>query len=347
MSEKTFLAHVGTPHEGATPHSGRYKWGSGEDPYQHRFDLLVEIQKMKASGLYKNETEIAEALGYSSGELRAIKSNLIAEKRAADLSRILKMKERGESNIAIAEKMGMSEGKVRSMLKNQETEKDKQLKSTIDMLHEAMEEKKYIDVGEGVERTLGISRTRLDAALQKLKEEGYEVKNLQVQQINAPVGQKTSLLVLAPKGTETRDIYKEMDKIELLVDRHSEDGGETYNKFEKPVAFDSSRLEINYGDGNGYQPKEGVIELRPGVSDISLGQSTYAQVRINVDDKYEYSVYHLPGSINIPYDTLISNYRSLLNKNVKYYINCKNGIKSKRAVTILEYLGYDVVMLEN
>ena len=46
---------------------------------------------------------------------------------------------------------------------------------------------------------------------------------------------------------------------------------------------------------------------------------------INVDDKYEYSVYHLPGSINIPYDTLISNYRSLLNKNVKYYINCKNG----------------------
>ena len=68
---------------------------------------------------------------------------------------------------------------------------------------------------------------------------------------------------------------------------------------------------------------------------------------INVDDKYEYSVYHLPGSINIPYDTLISNYRSLLNKNVKYYINCKNGIKSKRAVTILEYLGYDVVMLEN
>ena len=68
---------------------------------------------------------------------------------------------------------------------------------------------------------------------------------------------------------------------------------------------------------------------------------------INVDDKYEYSVYHLPGAINIPYDTLISNYRSLLNKNVKYYINCKNGIKSKRAVIILEYLGYDVVMLEN
>ena len=25
--------HYGTPHQGATPHSGRYKWGSGdEDP---------------------------------------------------------------------------------------------------------------------------------------------------------------------------------------------------------------------------------------------------------------------------------------------------------------------------
>lgn len=29
-----FLAHYGTPHDGLIPHSGRYPWGSGEDPFQ-------------------------------------------------------------------------------------------------------------------------------------------------------------------------------------------------------------------------------------------------------------------------------------------------------------------------
>lgn len=67
---------------------------------------------------------------------------------------------------------------------------------------------------------------------------------------------------------------------------------------------------------------------------------------ICVDEKYEYSLSHIKGSINIPYETLLSNYRSLLNKNETYYIYCKGGIKSKRMVTILEYLGYNVVMIE-
>lgn len=67
---------------------------------------------------------------------------------------------------------------------------------------------------------------------------------------------------------------------------------------------------------------------------------------INIDDRYEYSLSHLKGSINIPYDDLIANYRNLLSKDKKYYIYCKGGIKSRRAVTILEYLGYDVVMVE-
>ena len=50
----------------------------------------------------------------------------------------------------------------------------------------------------------------------QLEEEGYVKKNLQVQQINAPIGQKTSLLVLAPAGTETRDIYQHIDEIQLI-----------------------------------------------------------------------------------------------------------------------------------
>ena len=283
MSEEK-LYHTGTPHEGSTPHSGRYEWGSGKDPYQHRFDLLYEVQKMKASGLYKNETEIARALGYSSGELRAIKSNLGAEKYAADAARAAMYKEKGWSNVRIGEKLGVSDKTVQKMLDN--PVKNEILESTANVLRKCVEEKQWVDVGEGVERSLGIPRTKLDAALQKLKSEGYEIKNLQVQQINAPVGQKTSLLVLAPPGTETKDIYKDLDKVSLIKEYHSDDLGLSYNSIQPPVPLDSKRVEINYADSNGYQPKDGIIELRPGVADLSLGGSNYAQVRINVDDKY-------------------------------------------------------------
>ena len=67
---------------------------------------------------------------------------------------------------------------------------------------------------------------------------------------------------------------------------------------------------------------------------------------IDVQEKYEYKLYHLPGSINIPYDTLISDYKRYLNKNDTYYITCKMGHLSKRACTILDFLGYNVICVE-
>lgn len=310
MSEKIFLAHTGTEQKfDYDPHgSGRYRQGSGKNPHQHGFDLLYEIDKMKKSGKYKNETEIARALGYSSGELRAIKTNLVAEKYAADAAKALRLKEKGWSNIAIAKELGISDSKVGYMLENPIKEKDKKLNATVDVLKKSMEDHEYIDVGEGVERSLGIPRTQFDAALQKLKSEGYEVKNLQVQQINAPIGQKTSLLVLAPEGTQTKDIYNNMDKISLINEYHSDDLGKTYGYIQKPVSLDSSRIQINYADANGFQPKDGVIELRPGVEDLTLGSSRYAQVRIAVDDNYYIkgmAIYNnnLPKGVDVVFNT--------------------------------------------
>ena len=67
---------------------------------------------------------------------------------------------------------------------------------------------------------------------------------------------------------------------------------------------------------------------------------------IDVQEKYEFKTSHIEGSINIPYDELMNNYKNYLNKNDLYYITCKKGHLSKRAVSILEYLGYNVVMLE-
>ena len=68
---------------------------------------------------------------------------------------------------------------------------------------------------------------------------------------------------------------------------------------------------------------------------------------IDVSDKYTYSVSHKYGSINIPYDELMNNYRKYLNKTSRYYITCKSGKLSKRAVIVLSSLGYNVFELKN
>ena len=311
MSEKTYLAHTGTPQmfDFDPNGSGRYRQGSGENPHQHGFDFLYEVEKLRASGKYKNNTEIAKAMGFSTGEWRAKMTNAKAEKYASDAAKVYHMRyDRQMSNTAIAKELGLSEGTVRNMLKNPEKMRDKELENTADILREAVKKKTYIDVGEGVERSLGIPRTKMDAALQKLKDEGYEVKPIQVAQINSASGQKTTVLVLAPEGTTGREIYLNMDKVSLLKDYHTDDLGLTYGGLEKPVSVDGKRIQINYADKDGYQPKDGVIELRPGVEDISLGGSRYAQVRIAVDDKYYLkgmAIYanDLPKGVDIRFNT--------------------------------------------
>jgi len=66
---------------------------------------------------------------------------------------------------------------------------------------------------------------------------------------------------------------------------------------------------------------------------------------IDVRDPISYKEDHHPLSVNIYYDTLILNHKDLLNKNDSYYIICRKGHKSKKAVSILEYYGYDVTQV--
>lgn len=57
------LMHYGMPRR-----SGRYPWGSGDNPYQHSGDFLSRIDELKSQGL--RETEIAEQLGLTTTQLR-------------------------------------------------------------------------------------------------------------------------------------------------------------------------------------------------------------------------------------------------------------------------------------
>lgn len=49
--------------------------------------------------------------------------------------------------------------------------------------------------------------------------------------------------------------------------------------------------------------------------------------------------------IKINYDNLVINFKEYLDKDKKYYIYCSGGVKSKKAVNILEFYGYNVTLV--
>ena len=57
-SESNILEHYGTKR-----HSGRYPWGSGDNPYQHSGDFLSRVEELKKKGL--SEKEILETINDS------------------------------------------------------------------------------------------------------------------------------------------------------------------------------------------------------------------------------------------------------------------------------------------
>ena len=68
-------------------------------------------------------------------------------------------------------------------------------------------------------------------------------------------------------------------------------------------------------------------------------------ILIDVRDPIYFEKEHYQNSINIPYNKLLLNHQKLLDKNKKYYITCTKGYKSKKAVSILEFYGYDVTQV--
>lgn len=276
-----FLIHYGTPHEGMIPHSGRYEYGSGEDPYQGRIDFLGRVKQMRASGEYSSDTEIARAMGMSSDQFRSRLSSERARKQQADIAMVQKLKDKGMSNVAIAERLGMTEGTVRNYLKDREVRKATTISNVKQIIKENIDANGIVDVGVGTERYLGVSREKMKSALQELRDEGYKVYYSKVKQLGT--GEETTLMGICPPDVNYPEFKKRLENNEwyVITDR-SEDGGKTFTKLEPPRSVDSSRIQICYAEQGGTD-KDGVVELRRGVEDISLGNARYAQVRIAVD----------------------------------------------------------------
>lgn len=286
--------------------SGRYPWGSGENPKQRTDTFMSRYNEYAGQGL--TEKEIAEKMGTTTTKLRVQLSYAKSQKRMQLVDQAKALRKEGKSLNEIAEIMGFdNDSSVRSLLNENAETRMRQSTATADKLRELVNEKGFLDVGPGAERELGVSRTKFDQALYILEMEGYDTFNRRIPQATNPA-QKTTLKVLTPPGTEYSEIY-DSSKIHSVGDYAiSYDDGETFHKpFEFPSSMDSKRLMINYAEDGGLQ-KDGVIELRRGVKDLDLGDSKYAQVRILVDGTHYLkgmAVYadDLPDGVDVRFNT--------------------------------------------
>lgn len=266
-------------HEGVLERSGRYPWGSGEHPYQRLDDFRSTVASLRKKGL--SDTEIAKGMNMSSTEFRQRVSLAKAEQSQRDLALILKYRDQGLGATAISKKTGIPEGTVRSKLKPVAQARAAKTDQIAKDLKDRVADKKYIDIGKGSETYLGISQTKLQTAVKKLKDEGYTVHYLSVEQMGT--GKNTSVKVLAGPGVEWKEVNANRTNIGQVVDGYVKTtDGRTLLGIKPPVSVDSKRIQIRYAEEGG-TAKDGVIELRRGVEDISLGDSNYAQVRIAVD----------------------------------------------------------------
>ena len=308
MSE---LMHYGTPR-----HSGRYPWGSGDNPYQHPYQykndilngdlktLYSEYKRLKAEG--KTEKEICQEWDVPSTYLRTRISAAKEEEMTERNAKVINLKEHGYSNMEIGRQLGMNESTVRLAIDQYNAGKVGAAKATADILQKEVDEYGAVDVGIGTERNLRIARTKMDVAIEMLVDKGYEKHNIKIEQATNP-GKFTTVEVLAKPGTKWAELYYNLDKIHSMEDVTSDDEGDTYREIVYPKSIDSDRIAIRYAEDGG-RKRDGLIELRRGVDDISLGNSKYAQCRILVDGTHYLkgmAIYsdELPDGVDILFNT--------------------------------------------
>lgn len=296
------LAHIGTPR-----HSGRYPWGSGENAYQRHTNFLNEVKQLRNKGM--TEKEIADAFGLkSTNDLRAMRSIAVTEKRKEDIGTALKLKDKGMSNVAIGRQMGIGESTVRGLLEPALEARANKLQVAADFLKAQVDKDGFLDVSAGVEHYLGLAANKKDVAVAMLKDEGYQVFYHKVKQLGT--GEETNIKVLARPDKTYNDLKADPNQIASIAGHYDADSGEM-RLTKPPVMVDSKRIGIRYAEEGGTN-MDGVIQLRRGVDDLSLGGKQYAQVRIAVDGTHYIkgmAMYadKMPDGVDIVFNTNKSN----------------------------------------
>lgn len=316
------LAHYGVGHlDGGN--SGRYPYGSGENPNQHEIGISKKISAARKAGM--PEKEIARSLNFLNykGE-PSIKDMRIAvtieanNRKKKFLAEVPAMAAKGMSKKEIAEATGLSLSSVNNYLNPDRKIKIDKAARVAEMLKEELKSKRYLDVGAGTEYdavadegVAGVSRTMMDTAVGILKAEGYEYHKVKVPQLGNP-GKETTMVVLGEPGTKWAEVQNHPELIKTIQSyyRETDEGPMNIRPIE---CIDSSRIKIHYGDekdADGFtgSDRDGIIQLRRGVEDLSLGGSMYSQVRIGVDGSHYLkgmAIYsdNIPDGYDVIYNT--------------------------------------------
>ncbi len=268
------FSHIGTKY-----HSGRYPWGSGGDAYQRGSDFFAVRNKLMKSGM--SDADIAKAMGMTTNEYRARRQEAKAAVDAHDYDYAFKMLEKGHAKTYIAQQLGCDESRVRYLLKKDTSKKKVELDEVKDSLRSAVDKDKYIEIGDGTEALLGISKPKFKSAIQTLKDEGYKVHYLQVQQLGTAPGNKTTVTVMTKGDVDWREVKMNQDKIRLVGQYFDADTGRRLG-LEKPRDISSKNVVVRYKEDGGID-KDGVIEVRRGVPELDMGNKSFVQARISVD----------------------------------------------------------------
>jgi hypothetical protein len=196
------------------------------------------------------------------------------------------------SNVAIGLEMGLNESSVRALLAEGAEEKNAQLKVAANMIKEQVDAKGMVDVGTGAHYFIpGISKDKFNQAVAMLREEDYNLYNFQIDQ--ATTDKKTNMKVLARPEIPYKAVYQELDNIHQIKD-FSDSDGRSFATIQMPMPVDLKRVGVRYAEEGG-ATMDGVIHVRRGVDDISLGNSKYAQVRIAVGEDGKGGTHYLKG----------------------------------------------------
>lgn len=295
-----YLEHYGMPRR-----SGRYPWGSGDNPYQHGSgDFISRVEELRKSGItytdpetgktYSGDTAVAKSLGMSTTQLRARLAVAKNERRSTQYDQAVSMREDGKTLQEIADTLGLpNESSVRSLLNKDSAERMNKAITTANTLKKLVDEKGVIDVGDGVDTELHISKEKLTQALEILQDQGYELYGFGLPQLTNP-GKQTNFKVIAPPGTTYPEVYELRDKGEIhsVIDyTKNVNGALLRDNPKEPVSLNSDRVKVIFADDIGPEgfkgvDRDGMVFIKPGVADLDLGGSNYAQVRIAVDDTH-------------------------------------------------------------
>lgn len=263
-------------HIGVKRRSGRYPWGSGKDA--RGSDILSIVERLSQQGL--SEKEIADSLGISTTQLRNQKSIAVAAAKEALRLQVTRMRESGQSVASIASELGMPDSTVRDLLRPGANAKFKIIKQIADAIAKIIGRDRFVDIGEGTEIHLGVSRTKLDNAVELLRQQGYEIHYVTQPQSQDP-NRRTTIKVLGPPGSTLSDAFKARPEIQI-PGFHMDRDTDTIITPDDVLNISSKRVLVKYANDGGSE-KDGLIELRAGVPEFNMGNARYAQVRIGVD----------------------------------------------------------------